>query len=408
MGHTTVAEVASEPYDVIVVGAGPSGSLTARYAAAGGARTLLIEKRQEIGSPVRCGEGIARHFLDECAIAYDKKWVAQEVSGAKVVSPNGASFKIDERYAGNEVGVVLERDGFDKALAKDAAKAGADIWVKATAVGLLRENGTVTGVRVKRLDEELNLEAGCVVAADGFESQVGRWAGIKTLLKAGDITGTLQYRLTNIDPDPDFPHYCEFYLGNQVAPAGYIWVFPKDECTANVGIGVSLNRLKGKTDIKMYLDRWIAGDPRFKRAQFLDMVTGGVSTSPPLPETVGNGIALVGDAARMIDPITGGGIGNGCRAGRILGEVLATCTQTGDYSKEALQAYEKGWRTLLEEQLWRNWVAKNKLATLSDATFDKIVDVLANANLTKLSVHRILIAIKERYPELVKEFEDII
>jgi digeranylgeranylglycerophospholipid reductase len=395
-------------YDVIVVGAGPSGSLTARYAAAGGARTLLIEKRQEIGSPVRCGEGIARHFLDECDIAYDKKWVAQEVSGAKVVSPNGASFKIDERYAGNEVGVVLERDGFDKALAKDAAKAGADIWVKATAVGLLRENGTVTGVRVKRLDEELNLEAGCVVAADGFESQVGRWAGIKTLLKAGDITGTLQYRLTNIDPDPDFPHYCEFYLGNQVAPAGYIWVFPKDECTANVGIGVSLTRLKGKTDIKMYLDRWIAGDPRFKRAQFLDMVTGGVSTSPPLPETVGNGIALVGDAARMIDPITGGGIGNGCRAGRILGEVLATCTQTGDFSKEALQAYEKGWRTLLEEQLWRNWVAKNKLATLSDATFDKIIDVLANANLTKLSVHRILIAIKERYPELVKEFEDII
>jgi len=393
---------------VIVVGAGPAGSLTARYAAAGGARTLLIEKRQEIGSPVRCGEGIARHFLDECAIAYDKKWVAQEVSGAKVISPNGGSFKIDEKYAGNEVGVVLERDGFDKALAKDAAKAGADIWVKATAVGLLRENGTVTGVRVKRLDEELNLEAGCVVAADGFESQVGRWAGIKTLLKAGDITGTLQYRLTNIDPDPDFPHYCEFYLGNQVAPAGYIWVFPKDECTANVGIGVSLNRLKGKTDIKMYLDRWIAGDPRFRRAQFLDMVTGGVSTSPPLPETVGNGIAIVGDAARMIDPITGGGIGNGCRAGRILGEVLGTCAETGDFSKEALQAYEKGWRKVLEEQLWRNWVAKNKLATLTDASFDKIIDVLATANLTKLSVHRILIAIKERYPELVKEFEELI
>ena len=398
----------AEPYDVIVVGAGPAGSLTARYAAAGGARTLMIEKRQEIGSPVRCGEGIARHFLDECDIPYDKKWVAQEVSGAKVISPNGGSFKIDEKYAGNEVGVVLERDGFDKALAKDAAKAGADIWVKATAVGLLKENGNVTGVRVKRLDEELNLAAGCVVAADGFESQVGRWAGIKTLLKAGDITGTLQYRLTNIDPDPDFPHYCEFYLGNQVAPAGYVWVFPKDECTANVGIGVSLNRLKGKTDIKMYLDRWIAKDARFRRAQCLDMVTGGVSTSPPLPETVRDGIAIVGDAARMIDPITGGGIGNGCRAGRILGEVLGTCAQTGDFSKDALQAYEKGWRTILEEQLWRNWVAKNKLATLTDASFDKIIDVLSTANLTKLSVHRILIAIKERYPELVKEFEDLI
>jgi len=397
-----------ERYDVVVVGAGPAGSLTARYAAAGGARTLLIEKRQEIGSPVRCGEGIARHFLDECAIAYDKKWVAAEVSGAKIVSPNGTSFKIDERYAGNEVGIVLERDAFDKALAKDAAKAGADVWVKATAVGLLRDNGTVTGVRVKRLNEEFNIDAGCVAAADGFESQVGRWAGIKTLMKMADITGTLQYRLTNIDPDPDFPHYCEFYLGNEVAPAGYIWVFPKDECTANVGIGVSLNKLKTKMDIKMFLDRWIAKDPRFRRAQFLDMVTGGVSTSPPLPETVGNGIALVGDAARMIDPITGGGIGNGCRAGRILGEVLAECAETGDYSKAALQPYEKGWRAILEEQLWRNWMAKNKLCTLSDETFDKIIETLAHANLTKLSVHSILVAIKKRHPELVKEFEDMI
>ncbi|HEV8594649.1 MAG TPA: NAD(P)/FAD-dependent oxidoreductase, partial [Thermoplasmata archaeon] len=376
-----------ERYDVVVVGAGPSGSLTARYAAAGGARTLLIEKRQEIGSPVRCGEGIARHFLDECAIAFDKKWVAQEVSGAKVISPNGSAFKIDERYAGNEVGLVLERDAFDKALAKDAAKAGSDIWVKTSAVGLMRDNGTVTGVRVKRLNEEFNIEAGCVVAADGFESQVGRWAGIKTLMKMADITGTLQYRLTNIDPDADFPHYCEFYLGNDVAPAGYIWVFPKDECTANVGIGVSLDRLKTKMDIKVYLDRWIANDPRMKRAQFLDMVTGGVSTSPPIPETVGNGIAVVGDAARMIDPITGGGIGNGCRAGRILGEVLAACTEAGDFSKAALQPYEKGWRAELEEQLWRNWMAKNKLTTLSDATFDKIISTLATANLTKLSVH---------------------
>lgn len=397
-----------ERYDVVVVGAGPAGSVTARYAAAGGARTLLVEKRQEIGSPVRCGEGIARHFLHECDIPVDKKWVAQEVSGAKIVSPNGSSFKIDERYAGNEVGLVLERDAFDKALAKDAAKAGADIWVKTTAVGLLRDDGKVTGVRVKRLNEEFNLEAGCVVGADGFESQVGRWAGLKTLLKAGDITGTLQYRLTNIDPDADFPHYCEFYLGNEVAPCGYIWVFPKDEMTANVGIGLSLTKLRNKMDIKGFLDRWIAKDGRFKRAQFLDMVTGGVSTSPPVPESVTDGLALVGDAARMIDPITGGGIGNGCRAGRILGEVLARQAEAGDFSKAALQAYEKGWRALLEEQLWRNWMAKNKLCTLSDETFDKIVETLAQANLTKLSVHRILVAIKEKHPELVKEFEDLI
>jgi len=400
--------MAAREYDVVVVGAGPAGSCTARYAAAGGCDTLLIEKRQEIGSPVRCGEGIARHFLEDCGIPFNRKWVAQEVKGAKIISPNGTELRIDERYAGNEVGIVLERDAFDKDLAKLAAKDGAEIWVKATAVGLLKDNGRVTGVRVKRLEEEFNIEADCVVAADGFESQVGRWAGFKTLLRAGDLTGTLQYRLTNIDPDPDFPNYCEFFLGS-IAPAGYIWVFPKDEITANVGLGISLDRLKSKMDLKMYLDAFCRKDPRMRRAQFLDMVTGGVSTSPPISKSVGDGVALVGDAARMIDPITGGGIGNGCVAGMILGNVLAdTKKGGGTFSAADLQPYEKAWRAELEDTLYRNWMAKNKLVTLTDSDFDKIIATLATAGLSKLSVHSMLKVIKERHPELVAKFADMI
>lgn len=394
-------------YDVVVVGAGPAGSLTSRYAARGGARVLMIEKRQEIGSPVRCGEGIARHFLQECDIPFDRKWVAQEVKGAKVVSPGGHVFKIDERYAGNEVGVVVERDIFDKTLAKHAAQAGADIWVKATAIGLLRDDGKVTGVRVERLGERIDVNAKVVVGADGYESQVGRWAGIKTVLKAEDITGTLQYRLTNIQPDEDFPNYCEFLLGSD-APGGYVWVFPKDECTANVGIGLSLDRLKDRAEIKKYLDRWVAKDPRMKKAQYLDMVTGAVSTCAPIDETVRPGIALVGDAARMIDPITGGGIGNGCRAGLILGETLGEAAQSGDWSLDQLMKYEKGWRAILEEGLFRNWMAKNKLVTLTDEEFDQIISTLAEVGVEKLSVHKILKVIKERHPQLVEKFMDLI
>ena len=161
-GSSMASPMAATKYDVVVVGAGPAGSCAARFAAAGGCRTLLVEKRQEIGSPVRCGEGIARHFLEDCDIPYNRKWVAQEVKGAKIFSPNGTELRIDERYAGNEVGIVLERDAFDKDLAKLAAKAGSDIWIKATAVGLLKDDGRVRGVRVKRLEDEFNVEADCV------------------------------------------------------------------------------------------------------------------------------------------------------------------------------------------------------------------------------------------------------
>jgi digeranylgeranylglycerophospholipid reductase len=396
-----------EAYDVVVVGAGPAGSMTARYAAMGGCRTLLLEKRQEIGSPVRCGEGLARHFVEDTKFPFDRKWVGREVKGAKIFSPNGTELTIEERHAGNEVGIVLERDAFDKAVAKEAAREGAEIWVKATVTAIVKDDGWVRGVRVKHMEDDRTIRAKCVVAADGYESQVGRWAGFKTLLRAGDVTGTLQYRLTNIGPGHDFPDYCEFWLGS-CAPAGYIWVFPKDETTANVGIGVSLDRLKSRHDIKGFLDRWIAKDGRMAHAQPLDWVTGGVSTSPPIARSVGNGIALVGDAARMIDPITGGGIGNGMLAGMLLGQVLSTCKESGDFSEAALMAYDKAWRAKLENNLYRNWLAKNKLVTLGDKDFDGIIQTLAEVGVTKLSVRAILKVIKDTHPDLVAKFAELI
>ena len=393
--------------DVVVVGAGPAGSMTARYAAMGGCDTILIEKRQEIGSPVRCGEGLARHFIEDTKLPYNRKWIAAEVKGAKIFSPNGTELTIEEASAGNEVGIVLERDQFDKHVAKEAARAGATIMLKTTATAVLREDGRIAGVRVNQMEEEFNIGAKCVIAADGYESQVGRWAGFKTLLKAGDITGTLQYRMTNIGEGYDFPNYCEFWLGS-IAPAGYIWVFPKDENTANVGIGISLDRLHARQDIKGFLDRWIATQPRMAHSQPLDMVTGGVSTCAPMKKVTGNGIALVGDAGRMIDPITGGGIGNGMYAGMCLGKVLAECNEKDDFSEAALQPYEKAWRAKMEENLYRNWLAKNKLVTLSDKEFDDIVKILADIGVHKLSVRAILKVLKDDNPKLLEKFAEFI
>ncbi|MCJ2519605.1 MAG: NAD(P)/FAD-dependent oxidoreductase [Candidatus Thermoplasmatota archaeon] len=392
-------------YDVVVVGAGPGGSVTARFAALNGARTLLLEKRQDIGSPVRCGEGLSKAHLHEAGIKVDKRWLANEVEGAHIISPSGYRLTISEKHAGNEVGMVIERDIFDKVQAFEAAKAGAEIMVKATVTDVIKENGDVIGVRVDHFGERFNVKAGCVVAADGFESQVGRWAGLNTRLKGGDIMSGLQYRLTGVEVDPA---YCEFYLGNSVAPGGYLWYFPKSEDTVNVGIGVMAKRVKEKADAKTYLDRFIEKDPRVRKGKPLDWVAGGVSTSPPLERTVAPGIMLVGDAARQIDPITGGGIANACRSGRIAGEVLGEAAQAGDFSLSQLMKYEKGWRALMENRLYRNWLAKEKLAKLSDETLDKLIDSLADAGVEKLSVLAILHAVQKKYPELVKDFQELL
>jgi len=388
---------------VLVIGAGPAGSMTAKWAAKSGARVLLLEKRQEVGSPVRCGEGMSKDWLPEVGIT-PGRWVNLEVEGARIYSPSEKVFEINERHAGNEVGYVVERDGFDKQLAIDAANAGVEIKLKTSALSLLKDGGRVVGAKVKEFGVTYDVHAPVTIGADGFESQVGRWAGIPTNIATRDMDTCLQYRMTNVDCDV---RYCDFFLG-KVAPGGYVWIFPKAEGVANVGIGVQVSQVEHPADPRTYLDRWIAKHPGYAKGKKIDMVGGGVSISPPLKQTVADGIMLVGDAARMIDPLTGGGIANGCIAGKICGQVAAQAVDAGTPSKEFFQAYEKGWRARLEETLYRNWLAKEQLVKLSDETFDKVIDALADVRLEKLNVHNILKAVHDKYPELTKEFEALL
>ena len=390
--------------DVVVVGAGPGGSMAARYCAEGGMDTILIEKKAEIGAPLRCAEGVSKKWLEEVGITPDPIWIRGDMKGAVIKSPQGTTFQLDESKAGAEVGYVLERHLFDKALARDAAEAGAKIMLRTSATAVIREEGKIVGIKARSMGEDIEIRAKVVVAADGYESQVGRWAGIDTTLKLSDIDSCIQYRMCNIDVLPD---YCEFVIGS-VAPGGYVWIFPKGNGIANVGIGVAGQLCTKGADAKYYLDKFIAEDPRLNKGQCLEIMGGFVSTCPGLDCAVDDNIVLVGDAARIIDPITGGGICHACRTGMYAGKVLSECFKTGDYSKKALMPYEKMWRDRMEDKLFRNWMAKEKLATLDDETIDELIKMIASADIKEVNVYNLLKAVKEKFPKVVEGFEDLI
>ena len=391
--------------DVVVVGAGPGGSMAAKYAADGGAKTILIEKKAEIGAPLRCAEGVSKKWLAELGIEADPAWARADMAGAIIRSPNGTVFQLDESKAGAEVGYVLERHIFDKRLAEEAALSGAKILMRTGCTGVLKDkDGKLIGIKARSMGEEIEIYAKCIIAADGFESQVGRWAGIDTSLKMDDIDTCIQYRMTNVEFESNF---CEFVIGS-AAPGGYIWVFPKSKTAANVGIGMMASKCSHGADPKYYLDKFISTDPRFKNGQILEVVGGMVSTIPGLDDTVADNIMLVGDAARIIDPITGGGIAHTCRSGKYAGEVVVECLKTGDFSKKALGAYEKKWRDRMEDKLYRNWMAKERFATLDDQTLDELIQLIKDSDIGEVNVYNLLKIVKEKYPKVVEGFEDLI
>ena len=390
--------------DVLVVGAGPTGSTAAKYAALGGADVLLIEKRSEIGTPVRCGEGVAKRWLEEIGLEPTKEFICHEVDGARVIAPDGTTLVLDNALAGNECGYILERDLFDRHLAKEAARAGAEIMIKTSAVDLRRDDGHVTGATCEHMGDTFDVRAKVVIGADGFESQIGRWAGLQTHLRTRDIDACLQYTLVGIEGDP---RRNDFYLGS-CAPGGYAWVFWKAPDVANVGIGVNLSKIHDRAEAKRFLDALIARTPALAEGEIVEEVAGAVSVSLPLERTVADGVMLAGDAARLIDPLTGGGILNGCLSGKFAGEVAASAANAGDASESFLRTYEKRWRARLEEELARHYLIKERLIRVDDDTINKVIRTVAEVGVERLSTQAVLEALRTRHPGLLSAFDGLL
>ncbi|MCF7822953.1 MAG: NAD(P)/FAD-dependent oxidoreductase [Candidatus Marinimicrobia bacterium] len=320
-------------FDVIVVGGGPAGTMAAHAAASGGAKTLILEKDRDIGYPVRCGEAVSDQGLRQF-VEPQPEWIAATITKIRMRSPNNTAIDFESKMAG----YVLHRRIFDYALANRASQAGAEIQTRAYVDGLVIENDTVKGVKYQYMGENRTLSAKLVIAADGVESRVGRMAGLRTATKLYDMESAYQATVGNIDIDQEM---IDFYIGENWAPGGYLWVFPKGNRMANIGLGVVGTKAKDYNShdlihnfIKTY----------YPKATMLTSVCGGVPVAQTLKHITANGIMLTGDAARMVNPVSGGGIISGMHAGKIAGEVSIEALKTGDYSTNGLEAYPRRWR----------------------------------------------------------------
>jgi digeranylgeranylglycerophospholipid reductase len=379
-----------EAYDVIIVGGGPAGTLAARSAALGGLATLLLEKDRDLGIPVRCAEAVGRKGLD-AYLEPDPRWIAHQVEKVRFVAPDGAAVDV----ATDEVGYILNRRIFDQELGRRAVQAGAQVLTRAYVHGLTLEAGLVTGVKVRFPEGEKQIGAKIVIAADGVESRVGRWAGLRTHFVLKDLECCYQYLLGGLSIDPEC---VQCYFGAEVAPGGYAWVFPKSSDTANVGIGIAASMTNGQA-VKGYLDAFIAR--QFPQASILACVAGGVPAAKPFKKIHGPGVLLAGDAAAHANPLTGGGISSAMAAGRLAGQVAVRCIKAGDWSEKALGTYTREWEERWGEDQRRLYRLKEAVHQIKDSTLNKAAEVLNTLPPEKRTLQRIFRTALAHHPQLI-------
>ena len=381
-------------FDIVVVGAGPAGSMAARFAAKQGVSVLMLEKDRDVGYPVRCGEAISKAGVEEF-IPSDETWIKAHINKFSLNAPDGTEVIIEF----NEAGYVLERRIFDYELAKTAAKAGAEILTRAYVNGLVFEENKVAGVKFEYRGEQKEIKAKVVIAADGVESRVGRWAGIKTHIDFRDMECCTQITASNVNVNPETLY---FYFGKDVAPGGYFWVFPKGPDIANIGLGVGGMVGKNRSALS-YLNDFM--DKNYPGAPVLTSIAGGVPSSVTLEKISAPGIIIVGDAARQVNPLSGGGIASGMIGGSIGGRIAGESVKMK--KPEHVLTYDKAWNNRLGKRHETFNRIKNGIYNFSDEKFNKIAHSFNKIPYEKRSLGKIFTHALINQPSLLVDIAKV-
>ena len=329
-----------EEYDVVVIGAGPGGSVAARELAKRGRSVLLLEKREKIGYPVRCGEASTNLSDLESYGPIDEDCIETIINGIYIYGPAGVNIEVPKPG----MGLMLNREKFDPLLAHLAENDGVELVTLARAESVSDVMGKEpNGYRTVRVVESLGdaertseVRAKMVISAEGVEARIGRSLGLKCL-QAPTMTCTgVDIQVEGLLTKPD---YLTFWQGHDFINDGYIWSFPKQKSNVtNFGAGFLFGG-KHEKNILETTQEWL--DKLFPGSKVNKVVGGLVPVSSTLKSYILDRFALVGDAAHHTNPLTGGGIAAAMRAGRYCANTVHQGLECGNLSKAFLKNYEK-------------------------------------------------------------------
>ncbi|MEM2924642.1 MAG: NAD(P)/FAD-dependent oxidoreductase [Methanocellales archaeon] len=351
-------------YDVVVIGAGPAGSMAAKYASRYGASTLLIEEHEKIGFPVHCAGLISKEVLRECELE-EGKYILNKIRGAYIYSPSGKMLAIDGRET---KAYVVDREIFDRELADRAISEGVEVLLNTKALKF--SQGKIEAASKGRRFE---IKCKVAIAADGLKSKIARDAELGRVKK---ILSGAQIEAGFLPQDSSF---VEIYLGRDYAPGFFAWAVPINRCSARIGVATSRNAT-GYLE-HLLTSHVIASSKHIgQRGNF---IRWGIPIGT-LKKAVASGLIVVGDAAGQVKPTTGGGVYMSAVCAKIAGEVAAKAALEGNTAEERLLEYEKRWRSKVGRELFIGLMIHECFSKLSDIELEEFIETMGDSKILEI------------------------
>lgn len=339
-----------EKFDVIICGAGPAGTTCALALASSGLKVALVDKNNFPRDKI-CGDAIAAYVpkvLNTINPAYAKALSAftakEKVSTIRIVSPDKTV--LDVSYG--EDGFISSRLAFDNfllELVKQSANVKLFLNTPVQEVVVNAEEVRVT------LNQDVTLEAKLIIGCDG-EQGVTRKKLTQTHLDPKHQAAAVRAYFKNVKGIPAATF--ELHFLKDITP-GYFWIFPLPDGGANVGLGLLSKTVSDtKVNLRQEMQHIMAHTPgikeRFEEAEMIGKIEGyGLPLGSRKTTISGNRFMLCGDAASLIDPLTGEGIGQAIISGRYAGWQALKCFEQNNFSAAFMKQYDKA----VYDKLWK-------------------------------------------------------
>ena len=324
--------------DVLVVGAGPGGGAAALHAARAGLSVILIEDHAEIGTPVHCGECLSDIAVANLELDLPKSVISKRVDGIRVIFPDGTDKKL------SEPGYVLEKHLFEQWIADEAVAEGATLNLghKLTGMNRIESDGKFTGWHCEGKGESFPITTKILIDASGV---AGVCSKLTKLNERPKVIAGIQYEMHDVPTDG----YLDFYIWPKYAKKGYLWMIPKCDGRANVGL-VSEDKkglvkdLDAFIDITHFSELEITNPPWRDGSMSVRGFGGTIPISGPHERTYADGLMLVGDAAGFTSPLFEGGSHLALKSAVFAPQTAASAINSGDLSASHLAAYQAAWK----------------------------------------------------------------